>query len=169
MRMRAASAADAAPIAALINIFIRETTISFTTREKTPAEIAEEIAARQQAGLPWIVAEGKDAVAGYVTAAPFRKGDGYAKTLEHSLFVSPEAQNIGVGRMLMDALETAAIARGAMSLVAGISAENESALGFHQHLGFVPVGRIERAGVKFGRQIDLVLLQKHLSSPSDRG
>lgn len=169
MKLRAASAADAASIAALLNGFIRETTISFTTREKTPVGIADEIAARQQAGLPWIVAEGQGGFAGYVTAAPFRKGEGYAGTLEHSLFVTAEAQGTGVGSALMEALETDVIARGAISLVAGISAENESALRFHHRLGFTSVGRIERAGVKFGRQIDLVLLQKHLSSPSDRG
>lgn len=169
MILRDATASDAASIAALLNPYIRETTITFTTREKTGEDIARDIAARQPAGLPWIVAEGSEGLTGYATAAPFRKGEGYAQTLEQSLFVAPGAQRAGVGRALMAALEARLSASGAVSLVAGISAENDGALSFHRHLGFAEVGRIARAGLKFGRAIDLVLLQKHLSTPSDSG
>lgn len=167
MILRDATEVDAPAIAALLNFFIRETTISFTTREKTADEIGRDIGARRATGLPWIIAEGSGGMTGYATAAPFRKGEGYAQTLEHSVLVMPDAQRNGVGHMLMHELETRLAARGARSLVAGISAENETALEFHRRLGFSEVGRIARAGVKFDREIDLVLLQKQLSSPSD--
>ena len=167
MILRDATEADAPEIAMLLNAIIRETTISFTTTEKTENDVAQDIASRQNAGLPWIIAHGPDGMAGYATAAPFRKGEGYARTLEHSVFVQPDAQRTGGGRGLMHALEARLAARGARSLVAGISAENDTALQFHVRMGFSEVGRIARAGFKFGREIDLVLLQKHLSSASD--
>jgi len=165
MKFRDATASDAPAIAALLNHYIRETTVSFTSREKTDLDIVQDIAARQDAGLPWIVAQGRDGLVGYATATPFRRGDGYAQTLEHSVFVAPEAHGLGLGRTLLERLE----ARGARSLVAGISAENRAALDFHHAMGFADVGRIAQAGVKFDRWIDLVLLQKHLSTPSDSG
>ncbi|MEM6376197.1 MAG: N-acetyltransferase family protein [Pseudomonadota bacterium] len=169
MIFRAAEPADASDIAALLNPIIRETTISFTTSPKSVAEIAEDIIARQQAGLPWIVASVNDTCAGYVTATPFRRGEGYAQTLEHSLFVAPSAARAGIGRALMHRLEETVIGAGVRSLVAGISAENLPAVTFHRQIGFTDVGRIARAGVKFGREIDLLLLQKHLSSLTDKG
>ena len=169
MILRDATASDAPGLAALLNHYIRETTITFTTREKTDQALARDLAARQSAGLPWIMAEGPGGLIGYVTAAPFRQGDGYAQTLEHALFVAPGAQGAGVGQALMAALEARLTAHGAVSIVAGISAENDRALAFHRQLGFAKVGHVARAGVKFGRMIDLVLLQKHLSRPSDSG
>ncbi|MEM6578623.1 MAG: N-acetyltransferase family protein [Pseudomonadota bacterium] len=169
MTLRDATAADAPAIADLLNGFIRETTISFSTRERTPDEIVQDIASRQQAGLPWIVLQGRQGLAGYATAAPFRRGEGYAKTLEHSLFVAPDLQRKGAGRALFDELETRLEAQGAMSMVAGISAENAPALRFHRQVGFSEVGRVERAGMKFGRAIDLLLMQKHLSPSSSNG
>lgn len=169
MILRKVRASDAGQIAALINIFIRETTVSFTTEEKTAEGIKRDIASRLGESLPWIVAEGPDGLAGYATAAPFRKGEGYARTMEHSLFVSPSAQRQRVGQQLMGELEAVLARRGALSMVAGISAENTVAVEFHLSMGFEEVGRVERAGFKFDRMIDLVLLQKHLSRPSDSG
>lgn len=156
-------------MADLLNTEIRSSTASFTTQEKTEADMAQIIRVRSAAGLPCLVAEQAGVLSGYVTAAPFRPGEGYAYTLEHSVFVNASEQRTGVGRALMVALEESCRAIGTQSLVAGISAENETALAFHSSLSFAEVGRVRRAGCKFGRWIDLVLLQKHLSTPSDRG
>jgi len=53
---------------------------------------------------------------------------------------------------------------GVHSLIGGISADNAGGLAFHARLGFVEVGRVAEAGLKAGRRIDLVLMQKRLSS-----
>ena len=48
-------------------------------------------------------------------------------------------------------------------MIAGVSAENPDGVAFHSALGFAEVARIARAGHKFGRFIDLVLMQKFLA------
>ena len=72
------------------------------------------------------------------------------------------AQGGGVGRALMTAIEAHARSNGVHSLWAGISAENPGGVGFHRALGFVHVARLPEVGFKFGRWMDLVLMQKIL-------
>ena len=68
----------------------------------------------------------------------------------------------------MDALEGALRQQGIHALMAGISAENESGILFHERLGFRQVGHLPEVGRKFDRWIDLVLRQKLLSAPDPR-
>ncbi|KZY33082.1 GNAT family acetyltransferase [Roseovarius sp. HI0049] len=159
MSIRAAVPEDAGAVAAIWNPYIRETAVTFTTEEKTEAGLVADIAAR-----PWafFVAEAGGAVLGFATAFPFRGGPGYRHTLEHTVQLAPEARGQGLGRALMTRLEEALREKGCHVLVAGISGENEAGIAFHTAIGFETVGRMPEAGRKFGRWMDLVLMQKIL-------
>jgi len=161
--IRHARPGDASGIAAVWNPVIRDTLATFTDRERSAGEVAALMRERAEAGHPWLVAEGEDrAVIGFSTCAQFRAGPGYAHTLEHTILIRPEATGRGVGSALIGALAEAAAARGARSLIGGISAENPRAIAFHGRRGFAVVGRIPDAGRKFGRWLDLVLMQRRL-------
>ncbi len=161
MKLRVARPEDAAAIAGIWNHYIRETAITFTSVEKTEAALAADIAARQAAGL-FVVAEDAGGLVGFATAFPFRGGPGYRHTLEHTVQIAPGARGRGAGRALMARLEAAARAAGAHVLVAAVSGENAQAVAFHRAIGFEQVGRMTEVGRKFGRWMDLVLLQKTL-------
>ena len=45
-------------------------------------------------------------------------------------------------------------------MVGAIDAENEASLRFHQRLGFVEVGRMPEIATKWGRWLELVLVQR---------
>ena len=62
----------------------------------------------------------------------------------------------------MAALEDHAKAAGVHSLWAGVSAENSAGIAFHRSVGFAEVARLPEVGHKFGRWMDLVLMQKIL-------
>lgn len=164
MKLRPAMTADAAAICAIWNPVIRETLVTFTTEEKTESGIAAEIAARRPV---FIVAQEGDDVIGFATVSPFRPGPGYAWTAEHTVHVASGARGRGVGRALMARLEAETRARGVHSLIAGVSGANRGGLAFHAALGFVVVGRLPEVGFKFGRWLDLVLMQKMLAVPRD--
>ena len=68
----------------------------------------------------------------------------------------------GGGRRLMMALCADAKAAGMHTMFAGCSGENAGAVAFHATLGFEPVATLPEVGFKFGRWIDLVLMQKRL-------
>ncbi|SEP01289.1 phosphinothricin acetyltransferase [Salinihabitans flavidus] len=159
MRIRAAEQGDAAAIAAIWNREIRDGVSTFNTAEKTRIEIAELIAAR---GAGFIVAYMHGAVIGFATYFQFRGGPGYAHTMEHSIHLAEAARGQGTGRALMAVLEQNARAAGVHSLIAGIGGENLSGVAFHTRVGFAPVARLPEVGRKFGRWMDLVLMQKFL-------
>lgn len=154
--IRPATPADANAIAAIWNAAIRDTTITFNPVEKTAAEVRKLTA---NACLVWD-ADGR--VLGFARYFQFRGGDGYRFTVEHTIMLHPDGQGQGGGRALMLALCDHARAAGMHSMFAGCSAENPGAMRFHEALGFETVATLHEVGFKFGRWIDLVLMQKQL-------
>ena len=159
MIIRTAAARDAAPIAALWNPWIETTAITFSTALKTSEGLAADIAAR---GDAFLLAEADGALVGFATFFPFRGGPGYARTKEHTVILAPEARGRGVGRAPMTALEEVARRQRVHSLFAGVSAENPAGVAFHAAIGFTEAARLPQVGRKFGRWMDLVLMQKFL-------
>lgn len=159
MILRPATARDAPALCALWNPLIEQTATTFTTELKTSQGLCADIEAR---GGAFIVATEGSALLGFATYFPFRGGPGYARTKEHSINLSPQARGRGVGRALMTALETHAQQNGVHSLWAGISGENPAGVAFHRQIGFTEIARLPEVGFKFGRWMDLVLMQKIL-------
>ncbi|KII14809.1 GNAT family N-acetyltransferase [Phaeobacter sp. S60] len=160
MNVRQARPADASAIAAITNQIIRDTLITFTTDEKTAAEVAADITVK---GPHMQVAEEAGEILGYISLGTFRSGPGYARSGEHTIYLSDTARGRGAGRALMAAIEEVARRDGIHVLVAGISAVNAVGLAFHAAMGFAEVGRMPQVGYKWGRWLDLVLMQKILS------
>lgn len=159
MIVRPARVSDAAAVVALWNPWIETTAITFTTEPKTEQGVAADIAARADG---FQVAERDGTVLGLATSFAFRSGPGYRFTREHTVVLAPQARGQGAGRALMTAIENAARADGVQSLFAGVSGENPDGIAFHAAIGFAHVARLPRVGYKFGRWMDLVLMQKFL-------
>ncbi|MCE5971904.1 N-acetyltransferase family protein [Sinirhodobacter sp. WL0062] len=162
MIIRPATPADYDAILAFWNPVIRDTTVTFSSEEKTGDSLGAMIAARRDAGQEFLLAEEAGQVLGFVTYGQFRGGNGYRHAMEHTIILAPEARGRGAGRALMDALEAHARAGGVHIMMGGISAENAAGVAFHAAVGYVEVGRVREAGRKFDRWIDLVLMQKIL-------
>jgi L-amino acid N-acyltransferase len=157
-----AGARHARGIATIWNQLIRDTAITFNAEEKPENDLVRLIVRRADAGHGFFVAEDGDEVLGFATYAPFRGGVGYARTMEHSVMLTPDARGAGLGRALMETLEVHARDRGVHSMIGGISSENEPGIAFHTALGYAEVARLPDVGWKFDRWLDLVLMQKFL-------
>ncbi|MCB1500781.1 MAG: N-acetyltransferase [Bauldia sp.] len=116
--------------------------------------------ARTGQGYPVLVAEVDGAVAAYGTFGDFRPFDGYRFTVEHSVYVAESARRRRIASGMIEALAKAAAALDKHVMVAGIAADNEASLSLHRNLGFVECGRMPEVGFKFGRWLDLVLMQR---------
>jgi phosphinothricin acetyltransferase len=156
--IRAAGPGDAEALRSIWNHVIRTSTATFTTVEKTPEDIGRLLADR-----PVLVLEGGR---GFATYGPFRSGPGYAHVAELTILLAPEATGQGFGAALLGALEEHARGQGLRVLVAAICAENAAALALHRKCGFEKTAYMPGLGRKFGRDLDLVLMQKNLP-PAD--
>lgn len=160
--IRPATVLDAPAIAAIWNPWIEGSAITFNPLVKRPEDVADLIIARTTAGHGFLVAEEGGAIQGFGSYAQFRAGLGYSRTMEHTIILAPTAQGRGIGRALLAALEAHAKEEGAHQMIAGVSAENAEGIGFHLKMGYAEAARIRDAGWKFGRYMDLVLMQKLL-------
>ena len=156
--IRAAVPEDATALVALWNPWIRETAVTFNAVEKTEADVQAMIAVRD-CFLVYI----NNGLQGFATYSQFRGGIGYATCMEHTVILSPTARGMGAGRALLAGVEAHAKAAGAHQMIAGVSGENPEGRAFHAALGYHEVAIIRDAGFKFGRFMDLVLMQKFLS------
>ena len=155
--IRPAQAQDNTDIARIWNHFIRETTVTFTTQEKSPDDVAA-LCDRQ----PVLVTCQNETVIGFATFGRFRVGPGYSDTAEHSIYLDQNYAQKGLGAPLLAAIENSARQQGIRILIAGIGGSNAQAVQFHAKAGYVQTGHLPEIGKKFGESQDLILMQKKL-------
>ena len=163
MIVRAANPADAAAIAAIYGNHVLHGTASFETEPPTPQFWVAKINDLIARPWPFLVAESDGAVTGYAYVTQFRDRAAYAHTCENSIYLDCDATGQGVGTVLLKALIEAARAAGFTQMIAVISDETAS-VPLHRKLGFRHAGRMERVGMKFGRLLDTVYMQRGLDS-----
>jgi L-amino acid N-acyltransferase YncA len=114
-------------------------------------------------GLPWLVAERDGLVLGYAYANHFRPRRAYRFCLEDSIYLADAARGQGLGTLLLAELVSRCEAAGARQMLAVIGdSANAGSIGVHRALGFEHTGILRSAGWKFGRWLDVVLMQKPL-------
>lgn len=164
--MRPAQAADLPAILDIYNEVIASSTAIYSLEPSTLQERASWLAARTASGFPVLVAELGGTVAGFASFGEFRGlWPGYRYSVEHSVHVRSDLRARGIGRELTAALFPLAAAMGKHLMIGAIDADNDISLRMHARLGFVRVGHMREVGRKFGRWLDLVLLQRYLDTP----
>jgi L-amino acid N-acyltransferase YncA len=166
--IRDATIDDLPVIVDLLNVAVVETTALYTEELITVAAREPWFEAKQRRGFPVLVAEIDGTVAGFATYGDFRDSvalPGYRFTVEHSVHVRSGHWGAGIGRSLMTTLLERAARADLHVMVGAVDAENEASLRFHQRLGFVETARMPQVGFKFGRWLDLVLMQRTIDRP----
>jgi L-amino acid N-acyltransferase YncA len=107
-----------------------------------------------------LVAEVHGQVVGWAAAVAVSDRCTYAGVAEHSVYVDPDSQGRGIGRILLDALIEAAEADGIWTLQSGVFPENTASLALHETAGFRVVGTRERLGRHHGTWRDVVLIER---------
>lgn len=160
--IRPAAAADAPALAALLNHWIEHTAVTFNPVPKTEEDILVMIATKAAAGHAFLVAVEDGQLLGQASYGQFRGGLGYRTCMEHSISLLPGVHGKGLGRALLTAVEDHARDQGAHQMIAGVSGENAEGRAFHDRMGYRHIATVPEAGFKFGRFMDLVLMQKIL-------
>lgn len=163
MRVRASTLADLPAVQAIYAHHVRHGTGSFEEEPPSLETMTDRWRAVAERGLPWLVAEIDGAVVGYSYARPYHERSAYRFTLEDAVYVAPDCARRGVGRALLSEALRLCAADGYRSMVAIIGdSANDGSIGLHTALGFRPVGVLRGVGLKFGRTLDSVIMQKTL-------
>jgi L-amino acid N-acyltransferase len=158
--IRPATAEDLPAILDITNDVIATSTAIYFDDPLTLENRRQWFEGRQQLGYPVLVAEAGGVVAGFSSFGDFRPWPGYRFTVEHALLVRDGYRGQGIGEALVKALWPIAASLGKHMIIAGVDAENVGSVRFHERLGFTKTAHLKEVGFKFGRRLDLVLLQK---------
>ena len=161
---------DAGPedLPAITDIYAHHVLHGAGTFEEVPpdgAEMARRLAAVQDKGWAWLVAEAEPGVGrgiiGFAYYAQLRDRSAFRHAAEDSIYVRNDVRGQGVGKALVKALLDRAAEAGFRQMFALIGdSDNVGSIGLHVSLGFRQAGVMKSAGLKFGRWVDLVFMQR---------
>ena len=150
---------DVPQLLAIYTPYILNTTYTFEYDVPTEAEFLQRFR-RLTAQFPWLVWEEDGKILGYAYgSAPFERA-AYNWCAEDSVYLLPEAQGRGIGFRLVTALEKVLFYQGYQRIYALITAENQLSIAFHKKLGYTLRGELPDAGIKFGRKVGVVWMDK---------
>ncbi|MEN3975357.1 N-acetyltransferase family protein [Emcibacter sp. SYSU 3D8] len=159
--------ADLAAITEIYNYFVANTVITFDTR---PFRASDRIGwfnqfARQGPHQIFVAASAGNVIQGFAYSSPFRDKPAYEKTVEVAIYLAPHADEQGIGSTLYGALFSALDREPALHrAVALISQPNPGSAALHEKFGFRTIGELSEAGFKFGRYIDILLMERAFSA-----
>jgi L-amino acid N-acyltransferase YncA len=163
MDIRDATTADLPDIQAIYAHHVLHGTGTFEEIPPSIEEMAERFAKVREHGWAWLVATDETGVLGYAYYTQFRDRSAYRYTLENSIYVRDDVRGQGVGKALVERLIDAATAQGFRQMIAVIGdSDNVGSIGVHASLGFQRTGILRASGVKFGRWLDVVYMQRAL-------
>jgi phosphinothricin acetyltransferase len=163
VKIRGATADDAAAIASIYAPYVRASVVSFETDAPDEAEMSSRIAALGDL-YPWLVACDADgAMLGYAYGCAFRTRPAYRFTVETTVYVADGAHRRGIGSLLYRQLLALLEAQGFTQAIGAITVPNAASIRLHESLGFVRAGTYEKVGFKLGEWRSVGLWQRPLA------
>lgn len=158
--IRLATSDDAAAIRAIYNVEVESYTSTFDIVPRTIEDQRDWLAARSGA-FSAVVAElrATGEVVGFGSLSPYKERAGYRTTVENSVYVDRDHGRLGIGRSLMEHLVELARTSGFHAIVARIEASSTASRRLHSSCGFQLVGIEREVGRKFGRWLDVAVMQ----------
>jgi L-amino acid N-acyltransferase len=108
---------------------------------------------------PVFVADEDGIVLGWASLSEWSDRRAYDDTAEISLYVRSDRRGMGIGKELMRAVVEFGLTHGLHTIIARIAGGNEVSIRLHQSAGFEPIGIMREVGLKFGKRIDVHMMQ----------
>jgi phosphinothricin acetyltransferase len=164
--IRLAGLDDADAIRSIYNLEVAESTVTFDLVPRSAEAQRAWLAEHAGVHPVIVVAEGftpeESVVVGFGSLAPYRSRPAYATTVENSIYVRRDRQGRGYGRAILEELLRLATRHGFHAVMARIVDGHEVSIALHRSCGFEIVGVEREVGRKFGRWLDVVLMERLL-------
>jgi phosphinothricin acetyltransferase len=159
--IRHALLSDAAAIAGIYNEAILTTTATFDTEPKSVEDRTQWLQSHDERH-PVLVAVADGAIVGWASLTRWSDRAAYDDTAETSFYVHSSARGRGIGRKLKEATIQEAQRLGYHTLIARVAEGSHESLHLNESAGFAHVGTLKEVGRKFGKLLDVHILQKML-------
>lgn len=176
IEIRNAVSDDLDQIAAIWRHYVRETIVNLEETPPNTENVRKNLSPIIESNFPFIVAIEDTTICGYAYIGPFNARSGYRFCCEDSIYLAPNYTGKGLGKRLLETLLRLLKADTSVTQVmAKISLDPEAELSeipscrLHQSFGFKEAGRLTSVGFKFGRWLDVVMLQLDLTEPARSG
>ncbi len=161
MEIRLARRDDSEAIRQIYNLEVSTSTVTFDLVPRTAHDQLQWLEARSGAHAV-IVAEVEGEVVGFASLSPFRDRPAYNSTVENSVYVRSDHRGTGVGAALLEELVSLAGQHGFHTVIARIVGGHDASIALHKRLGFEEVGLEREVGRKFGKWLDVMVMQRLL-------
>jgi L-amino acid N-acyltransferase YncA len=165
MEYRLATADDSEAIRAIYNREVLGSTVTF---DLVPRSSEDQLAWIDEHSGAWpaiVAVDGDAKVLGFASLSPYRPRPAYRTTVEDSLYVDERARGQGIGKGLLEELVRLAGAHGFHAVIGRIVGGHDASIAVHRACGFEVIGVEREVGRKFGRWLDVVLMQKLIDTP----
>ena len=109
-----------------------------------------------------VAVDDADEVVGFGSLSKYKDRPAYSTSVEDSVYVRRDQQGRGVGRLLLGELLGTAEKTGFHAVFARIVGGHEASIRLHASCGFEHVGVEREVGRKFGRWLDVVIMERLL-------
>ena len=154
---------------AILHIFneaIVNSTALYDYKPRAPDAMTAWFAAKTAGQFPVLGIEASDGtLMGFASYGTFRAWPAYKYSVEHSVYIHRDFRGHGLGQQLMAALRERAQQQNKQVMVGAIDLANTVSISMHEKLGFQHCGVVKQAAFKFGRWLDLALMQLVMATP----
>jgi phosphinothricin acetyltransferase len=162
VEIRRATVEDAEAIRAIYNDEVLGGTHTFDLVPRSSEDQVDWLLRRSGAYAVLVAVDDEGTVHGFASLSPFRERPAYSTTVESSVYVDQNSRASGVGRALVEELVVTATAHGFHAMIARVVGGHDASIALHQKVGFEIVGTEREVGRKFGKWLDVVVMERLL-------
>ncbi len=169
MEIRLARLRDAEAIRQIYNVEVLGSTVTFDLEPRSLADQEAWLSERSGAHAVLVAEDDAGTILGFASLSPWRPRPAYRTSVEDSVYVHRDHRGRGVASALLGDLLEVAVAHGFHAVFARIVGGHEASIGLHRRHGFEVVGHEREVGRKFGRWLDVVVMERLLEPPRTAG
>lgn len=159
LRTRLATLDDAEATRAIYNLEVQTSVVTFDLVPRSLEEQRSWLADRSGAHVVIVAEDDTGTLVGFASLSPYKQRPAYSTSVEDSVYVHRDHQGRGIGALLLRALVEVARSHGFHAVFARIVGGHEASVALHRAQGFEMVGTEREVGRKFGRWLDVSLMQ----------
>ena len=163
LTIREATSDDAQAIRTIYNHEVENETSTMDLVPRTLEVQQEWIAARSGAFCAVVAVDSAGAVLGFGALSEYKDRTGYRTTVENSVYVRRDVARRGIGRQILNHLLAVATISGFHSVIARIESTSTASRDLHSACGYKLVGVEQQVARKFGKWLDITVMQKILT------